>query len=193
MKDIEKRALEYAMIKHKGIYRKGTTHEPYINHPLRVAELIKKYKGDSKGIEYLTSAAYLHDVLEDTNTTFEELVDKFGIQVAELVKEVTSIKEMKNAMGKRKYLAVKLKNMSNWALTLKLCDRLDNISDLETTNEKFRLKYIDETRYIIFYLMNNRELTETQKNIVADITLTLQNYTNLGLDKPKQKTISLAS
>ena len=56
MKDLEKRALEYATLKHKGVYRKGKNHEPYINHPVRVAELVKKYKGDSKEIEFLVKS-----------------------------------------------------------------------------------------------------------------------------------------
>lgn len=187
MKDLEKRALEYATLKHKGVYRKGKNHEPYINHPVRVAELVKKYKGDSKEIEFLVAVAYLHDTLEDTDATFEELVDKFGIQVASLVQELTSNEDIKKEIGKEKYLAIKLKNLSSWALLIKLCDRLDNISDLDKMNEKFRNRYIHETKYIIFYLLNDREVSKTHLDVIKDITNTLRRYSLKDLEKEKVK------
>lgn len=176
MSELEKSALEYATLMHKGKYRKGSTNEEYINHPIRVAELVKKYKGKSRNIETLVSAAFLHDTLEDTSATFNDLVERFGSQVAYLVNELTTIKELKDEVGKAKYLAIELSHMSNWALVIKLCDRLDNISDLENMDEAFRNKYIHETKYIIFHLLNSRVLTKTQMEIIKDITLTLKKY-----------------
>jgi len=160
-------AKMYAEEKHKGQYRKDNITE-YVEHPIAVAELVRKYK-KSHNIERLVAVAYLHDVLEDTDTTYPEIVDNFGYDVASLVMEVTSIKEMKDAIGKEKYLSYKLKNMTEWALVIKLCDRLHNIKDSIGLPHDRRLSYINETKYIIKYIEENRKLTKTHIKIIEDI------------------------
>ena len=162
------KALRFATEKHKGQLRKGEDKIEYITHPINVANLVKKYK-ESHKMDSLVAAAYLHDTLEDTDTTFYELVNKFGLEVASLVKEVTTDKDLKNEIGKAKYLAIKMKNITDWGLVIKLCDRLDNISSLDKVDVEFRCKYVNETIYIINYLMNNRKLTYTQIKIIKDI------------------------
>lgn len=182
LETIDETALKFANEKHKDQFRKGKDHKEYITHPINVANLVKKYKNSHK-INTLIAAAYLHDTLEDTDTTFYELNKKFGIEVASLVREVSTDKDLKNEIGKAKYLAIKMKNMSNWALVIKLCDRLDNISDLYNVDEEFRKKYINETIYIINFIMNNRKLTNTHILIIKDIIKLLSiiieyNYTD---------------
>lgn len=186
METISEKALKFATEKHKGKYRKGKEHKPYITHPINVANLIKKYK-ESHKIESLVAAAYLHDTIEDTDATFYELVDKFGIEIAALVREVTTDKDLKNEIGKAKYLAIKMKNMSNWALDIKLCDRLDNISDLNDVDEEFRNDYIKETLYIVNYLLNNRKLTNTQVRIIKDIISVLNIIINYSYDNESEE------
>lgn len=165
---ITDKALEFARNKHKGQYRKGKKHEEYITHPIEVAQLVRKYK-KSHQINTLIAAAYLHDVLEDTNTTFNELVENFGIGVASLVMEVTTTKEIKEEIGKAKYLAIKMRYMSDYALTIKLCDTLSNISSLFDVDDKFRENYVNEKLFILDDLLENRKLTETQLTIVKNI------------------------
>lgn len=164
----------YATEKHKGQKRKYCDAD-YIIHPLAVGDLVAKYKA-SHNIKRLIACAYLHDVLEDTDTTYYDLVETFGYDVASIVMEVTSNKEMEKAIGKNKYLAYKLKHMTNWALVIKLCDRLHNISDLDKADEGFRNRSIEETNFIIDYLENNRELTDTHKTIIRDIKAMLDTY-----------------
>lgn len=164
--NIKEKAKKFAIKKHKNQKRKNG--EDYINHPINVAGLVKIYK-KSHNLDNLISAAYLHDILEDTNTSYYELVKCFGYNIANLVLELTTNEDMKNDIGKAKYLAYKLKAMTNWALTIKLCDRLHNISDLYKINNNFKNKYINETKYIINYLTNNRNLNNTQKNIIKKI------------------------
>lgn len=147
---------------------KEKKHEEYITHPIEVAQLVRKYK-KSHQINTLIAAAYLHDVLEDTNTTFNELVENFGIGVASLVMEVTTTKEIKEEIGKAKYLAIKMRYMSDYALTIKLCDTLSNISSLFDVDDKFREDYVNEKLFILDDLLENRKLTETQLTIVKDI------------------------
>lgn len=181
--EIVKKAFNFATLKHKDQYRKFTNKE-YITHPIEVVNLLEKYK-ESHEIESLKAAGYLHDTIEDTDTTFYELVNEFGYLIAGLVTELTTNKDMKNEMGKNKYLACKLKSMSNWALDIKLCDRFSNISDLDNQNveQEFRNKYIKETLYIMLYIANNRELTLTHKTIIKDMILKIKNIINNNIVK----------
>lgn len=160
------KALEYATIMHKGQYRKDGSE--YINHPIRVANYVKKFKS-SKNLETLIISAYLHDTLEDTKATYYFLVEKFGPQIASIVLELTSDSDFKKELGKTKYLQIKMKNMSSWALVIKLCDRLDNVSDLVNSNEFFKIKYTKETIEIINYLLDNRKLSKTHLTIIKNI------------------------
>lgn len=173
-KDLVRKALEFATEKHKGKMRKGENSKEYITHPINVAKLVLKYKGNSHHIDNLVAAAYLHDTLEDTDTTYYDLVKYFGTEVASLVSELTTDEDLKNEIGKTKYLAIKMKNMTDWALVIKLCDRLDNISDINKVDDKFRDKYINETLYLIEYLIENRQLTNTQLNIIKTILIVLE-------------------
>lgn len=133
----------------------------YINHPRRVANLMQIHRGDSHEINALLASCWLHDVLEDTSLTYYDIVQNFGYQIASLVLEVTSNPEMKHGVGnKAEYLSYKLKHMTSWALTIKLCDRLDNLSDnIEECNETWLTKYLFETIHILNYLQTERSIT----------------------------------
>ena len=72
-------------------------------------------------------------------------------------------------------LGYKIKEVYNYNKDIKLCDRLDNVSDLMNTNEKFRTKYVNETQEIISYLLKNRKLSKTQYRIILAIIYKLQN------------------
>ena len=111
-------AILFATIKHKGQTRKDNT--PYIKHPLSVSlNVLKYYDGDD--LETVLISSLLHDTLEDTNATKDEIVTKFGDKVYRMVKELTSDKIVQKTLGKEKYLSLKMKNMSEDALTVKLC------------------------------------------------------------------------
>lgn len=177
-------ALEFATKKHEGQFRKGKNKRPYIEHPIMVAGLIEKYKGNSHAIDELKAASYLHDTLEDTDTTFEELVKKFGIQVASLVVELTNIDEFKDEMGKAKYQAINISHISNWAFDIKLCDILANLSDLAYVDDNnFINKFVKEKIHIISYQLKNRNLTKTQKVIIKDIISIIKIIINYKLPK----------
>ena len=152
---ITNKALEFAREKHKGQMRKNNTPVEYITHPINVANLVKKYANNKENIDDLVSSAYLHDTLEDTNTTYEELICNFGNIISNLVKELTNNDVLKKEMGKTKYLSMKMANMSENALIIKLCDRLDNVSSLYDTNKAFIDKYLRETISILNYIINN--------------------------------------
>ena len=121
------KALVFARVKHGGQVRR-VTNVPYVTHPIRVSHLVSRYKV-SKHQEDLQAAALLHDTLEDTNTTVEEIAREFGGMVVSLVVELTSDQQQVASMGKTSYLRKKLLGMSSYALVIKLCDRLDNVTD----------------------------------------------------------------
>lgn len=163
--DIEK-ALNYAKKMHEGAYRHDG--RPYIMHPIRVAKYVETFK-KSSNLEELIKAAYLHDTVEDTEATYYDIVNMFGPQVASLVLELTTDEDMKKILGKTTYLKIKMKNMSSWALVLKLCDRLDNVSDLSNSSTEFQIKYTKETLEILDYLIQNRVLSKTHIVIINQI------------------------
>ena len=169
---IDKRALMYATIAHEGEFRHdGIT--PYIAHPIRVANFITKYKKNAKEVKILRAAAYLHDTLENTSVTYYDLVHRFGSQVASIVLELTTDEDLKKEIGKARYLEIRMKNMTNWALDVKLCDRLDNLYDTDHSSKEFINHYVEESVEIITYLINNRTLTKTHTAIINDMIIRL--------------------
>ncbi len=104
-------------------------------------------------MEALLKVTLLHNVVENTSLVYYDLVEFFGATVAGLVRELTMDEDMKKAIGKTECLEIRLKNMTNWALTIKLCDRLDNCSDLYMCDEAFRIKYRNETIDILEFLL----------------------------------------
>ena len=147
-------AYYFAKKKHEGQLRKDG--RAYITHPIKVAELVRKYFSSVSHVDELVAAAYLHDTVEDTDTTIEEIQEKFGNYVAYLVKGVTNDNQMKHTMGKTNYLCNKMLHMDEDVLNLKLCDRLANVLDLRDASPKFIEKYELETIVIINYYFNWR-------------------------------------
>jgi (p)ppGpp synthase/HD superfamily hydrolase len=165
---METSAQDYATHKHGSQSRRDGT--PYIAHPERVAGHVRRVKGDSKSIDDIEAAAWLHDTIEDTDTSYEDIKKEYGSKVANMVKELTSDKEEIARVGKTEYLQQKLHKMSSYSLIIKLADRLDNVSDLMTAdNPEWALKYATQTQDILEYLVDNRELTGPQLRLVDEI------------------------
>ena len=164
---LQDEAKKFSEKAHKGQTRKFAD-EPYSNHPNRVAGIVKRFKSSHK-IDQLVSAALLHDTIEDTGTTEEDLHKLFGGLTASLVKELTSDPKGIDVKGKTKYLSDKMKSMSSWALVVKLADRLDNVSDLKNATAEFAEKYSGQTRRLLKMLKQERKLTNTQQKLVNAI------------------------
>jgi len=160
--ELEKKAWEFAQEAHKGVSRRFSG-DPYFEHVRKVFKLVKKF--DTR--ETLGAAALLHDTLEDCpQVTYEILVQEFGKEVADIVKELTSKEDLIDVMGKADYLLDKMATMSDDALTVKLCDRLQNLSDHFSASDKFRKKYYEETKYIVDSLKANRQLNKSQITVI---------------------------
>ena len=160
--DMTLKALLFAIERHEGQTRRGTD-LPYITHPIAVSYLVAQFK-QSKHLPELVAAAILHDVLEDTPTTFAELAERFTPLVASLVLELTSDQAEIDRIGKLEYLKAKMAGMSSYGLTIKLADRLHNISDRPTA------KMVRDTLEILAHLQVHRRLTAPQKTLMEQIT-----------------------
>jgi len=121
------RALEFAAHKHRAQRRKGRDSDPYINHPISVAATIATV-GRVTDIVTLT-AAVLHDTVEDTRTTFEEIERDFGGEVREVVAELTDDKRLPKEERKRLQI-VNAPDASRRAKLVKLADKIMNVSDI---------------------------------------------------------------
>lgn len=120
-------AFEYASARHTYQRRKGNRRVPYINHPARVAATLARLCPLPD--ETLLLAAILHDVIEDTDATPEEVSSLFGEAVTALVLEVTD--DMRLPYADRKRLQIeKAGSLSDNAKRIKIADKLCNMQDI---------------------------------------------------------------
>jgi guanosine-3',5'-bis(diphosphate) 3'-pyrophosphohydrolase len=121
------KALQFAARKHETQRRKDVAASPYISHPIEVANLLAEV-GEVTDVEALV-AAILHDTIEDTGTTREELAQHFGPDVRHLVEELTDDKQLGKEV--RKQLQIKhASGLSARAKVIKLADKICNIRDV---------------------------------------------------------------
>lgn len=134
--------------------------QPYWVHPEGVALIVMKHGGSDIEIK----AAMAHDVLEDTGDTFEDMVEKFGYEVASIVNEITNDKDEIKKVGKEQYISDELCRISDEALTVKLADMLYNQKDSPTESNYIRM------RNNVNYMLNNREdLLPIHKELAQEI------------------------
>ena len=149
--------IEFIKEKHKGQTRiQGT---PYYMHPLEVSNILHE-KGFP--IEYQIAGLF-HDLLEDTNATYEELVEISNKEIAEVVKLVT--KEKGYIMSE--YIDRIMKN--DMAKMVKLADRLHNLSETHLASERFKERYIKETEEWFIDLATGTVFEEDIKNILNNL------------------------
>jgi guanosine-3',5'-bis(diphosphate) 3'-pyrophosphohydrolase len=117
-------AAELAARQHNGMARKGRGSEPYINHLAEVANLLATAT-DGADAE-LVAAGWLHDTIEDTETTREELAEKFSDRVASLVVECTDDMSLPKAERRRRQV-VDASKKSAGAKLIKIADKISNI------------------------------------------------------------------
>jgi (p)ppGpp synthase/HD superfamily hydrolase len=117
-------AADLAARRHSGMARKGRGSEPYINHLAEVATLLSSAT-DGADAE-LVAAGWLHDTIEDTATTRDELAEKFGERVAALVAEVTDDMNLPKAQRRQKQ-AADAPHKSPPAKLIKIADKISNI------------------------------------------------------------------
>ncbi|HIK33031.1 MAG TPA: bifunctional (p)ppGpp synthetase/guanosine-3',5'-bis(diphosphate) 3'-pyrophosphohydrolase [Oscillatoriales cyanobacterium M59_W2019_021] len=151
--DLICRAFDFAYQLHEGQCR--ASGEPYINHPVAVAGLLR----DLGGSGAMVAAGFLHDVVEDTDVTVEEIEDRFGVEVAQLVEGVTKLskfnfssKTERQAENFRRMFLAMAKDIR--VIVVKLADRLHNMRTLEFLPTDKQKKIARETLDIFAPLAN---------------------------------------
>lgn len=144
-------ATMFAADKHRGCRRKDAHGTPYINHPIQVVHLLADVGGITD-IEIL-QAGMLHDTVEDTKTTPEEIEARFGATVRSLVMEVTDDKSLEKQERKRIQIE-KAPNLSPGAKVIKIADKIANLADLIASPPanwplERRRRYVDWSRRVI--------------------------------------------
>jgi GTP diphosphokinase / guanosine-3',5'-bis(diphosphate) 3'-diphosphatase len=120
-------ALSFAAHKHRDQRRKDRDASPYINHPIALMRVLSLEAGIQA--PRVLSAALLHDTVEDTQTTPEELAEHFGPDVRDLVMEVTDDKRLPKAERKRRQV-LRAGGASLEARLIKLADKVSNLRDM---------------------------------------------------------------
>ena len=124
------KAARFASVKHVSQKRKGAAGEPYFNHLIEVAELVSIAIAEPD--PNVIAAALLHDTIEDTRTTREELLETFGADIADLVAEVTDDKSLPKAERKRLQIE-HAPAISARAQTIKIADKISNLRSIAVT------------------------------------------------------------
>jgi GTP diphosphokinase / guanosine-3',5'-bis(diphosphate) 3'-diphosphatase len=120
-------AIGFAAEKHRNQRRKDHEASPYINHPIALANVLANEAGVED--ECVLLAAILHDTIEDTDTTLEELLLAFGKDVTDVVMEVTDDKALPKADRKRLQIE-HAPHLSGRAKLVKLADKICNLRDI---------------------------------------------------------------
>ena len=169
------KAARFAAHKHRNQRRKDEEKTPYINHPISVAKIISEI-GNVEDPEVL-AAALLHDTLEDTETTVEELIENFGVRVCSLVQEVTDDKTQPKLERKQRQID-HAKEISEGAALIKLGDKISNVMDITNTpptnwDSNRRLEYFDWAEKVI--------------NNCPQVNEKLENYFKDSIQKGREK------
>ena len=172
--DMVQKAFDFANEAHKGVRRRSG--EPYILHPIAVAKIVVSNIGlGCKSI----MAALLHDVVEDTDYTVDDLKSLFGEKVATLVEGLTKIKTVLDNEDKAEQKSMQAENFKRILLTLnddvrvvliKLADRLHNVRTIEFMPEHKRDKILSETMFVFIPLAHRLGLYSV-KSEMEDIWL----------------------
>ncbi len=174
--DRVQKAIDFSIKAHEGQFRKSG--EPYVTHPILVAAITASITGD----EDMTIAALLHDVVEDTPITLEEIKEAFGERVALLVEGLTKIDELrtdelpasssdekliKSALTFRKMLLISIKDLS--VLVIKLCDRVHNMMTLDSLPSNKQRRIAEETMVVYAPIAHRLGISKI-KNLLEDLS-----------------------
>ena len=143
-------AIDFGLEKHGDQRRKYTGNPYFTEHCIPVADRVREMGGD----ENMIIAALLHDTVEDTDTTYAEIQERFGSDVADLVHELTDrytpedYPDM-NRAARKKAEAERLGKASPRAKLIKLCDMADNTKSIVMHDPGFATVYLREKAYLL--------------------------------------------
>ncbi len=161
--DIVDEAFYFAVFKHANQKRKFKS-EPYMAHIVRTAELLANYTDDTK----LLCSAYLHDVLEDTDTSYDELENRFGREIAQTVLKLST------------FHVKDWSKLDRESLLVKLCDVLDNVQDSLDAPKSFTYEYFRRIYIMLEEVISRKDLESTHYELAYRIKHIIDSYTEQG-------------
>lgn len=163
--DMPQRALDFATKAHDGQQRKYSG-APYIIHPVAVSKIVATVKHTPEMI----AAAYLHDVVEDTDVTVDEIEREFGDTVANLVYWLTDISKPEdgNRSARKEIDAVHYSKGPADAQTIKIADLIDNSLDIYKNDPNFWKVYKKEKLRILDLLVDADPVLVERARIVIE-------------------------
>ncbi len=159
----------FATERHEGQVRKYTG-EPYINHPKAVVDIVKTVPHTDSMI----AAAWLHDTVEDTSATHNDILNTFGVEVCYLVEMLTDVSKPSDGnRSVRKSIDREHSAKSTPpAMTIKLADLINNSESIVERDPKFAETYIEEKMLLLDVLVDGDEgLWQRANKIVVDYML----------------------
>jgi GTP diphosphokinase / guanosine-3',5'-bis(diphosphate) 3'-diphosphatase len=156
------KAVNFAADKHRGQGRKDANNTPYINHPIALANLLTNYASISD--VNVIAAAILHDTVEDTDATVDDIEEQFGTTIRNIVIEVTDDKSLPSTERKRlqiEHAAV----ISHEAKLVKLADKISNLQDILASppvkwSMERKREYFDWAKAVVDQLRGTNEKLE---------------------------------
>lgn len=155
MNDLIREAIIFATLAH-GDQRRKYVNLPYIYHPIAVSEIVFEVNP----VQEVVAAAVLHDTIEDTETSYDDIYRNFGETVADLVMEVTDVskpsdgnREIRKAIDREH-----LRKASADAQTIKLADLIDNTKSIVGHDHGFARVYLAEKKRLLQVLTKGNKL-----------------------------------
>ena len=136
-------ALNYAFEKYNNLKRK-LTGLPYIIHPIRITLILRAAGYSEFQNEDLMVAALLHDLIEDTNITYDDIKKNFNLKVANIVKELSKPKNIEKDEWLKSF-----ENVSEEAKIIKIADRIDNLRDMVNWPDNKKKSYAKQAEIIL--------------------------------------------
>lgn len=146
------------------------SNQSYFDHAERVACSLKYFTTD----EDIIAAAYLHDILEKTSLSVEDIQNIFGKRIAHLVWELTLCFEEAQILGKIPYFINRINLMSNEAFLIQLADSFDKLKDLALASKEIKELYFKEAQEVIQGF--KRILNPEQEKLLHQINQFLQKH-----------------
>ncbi len=169
MSSLIERAQAFATRAHEGATRKFTG-EPYVTHPQQVAE---RAAALSDATDEMVAAAWLHDVVEDTSYTEDDIAAEFGDVVASLVMELTNPSKLTTGLSREQKKQLDREHLAQISLPakrIKLLDRLHNLScRIDLAPREFSERYLRETDILLEQSLGgvDADLEQELRDLVA--------------------------
>lgn len=164
---IKEKALIFATKAHSSVGQKRKySGEDYIVHPIEVAEMVSA----TGGTEEMIAAAYLHDVVEDTGISIDEIRKEFGDIVANLVNDLTNVSKPSDG-NRRTRKAMDLKHTaaaSEEAKIIKLADLISNAKSIVKNDPSFARVYLQEKRDLLKVLKSGHPLFKVAEDLLKE-------------------------